>query len=128
VDVGTGCASEPRFDLHATIVDRDQLEVVTARWFVDYHPLTNYGFVREDDAAGNTQDFLRPLPAFAYVLRDFQGPDYPAHVVELVVTPGFKDLDLAADALPSRMPVSGRDTQVHRWIFRYVDAGGSCGG
>ncbi|MBI5066665.1 MAG: hypothetical protein HZB56_00380 [Deltaproteobacteria bacterium] len=125
VDVGKACATPPRFDLHATVVDRDQLEAVKARWFVDYHPATNFGIARQDDAAGNGQDFLRPLPSFAYVLQDGAG-EYPVHVVDLVVSNGFKDLDLSADALPNRMPVPGRDTQTFRWVFRYVDSGGSC--
>jgi len=126
IDVGKGCAAQPRFDLHATVVDRDQLEAVEARWFVDYHPAGNFGVARADAPAGNTQDFLRPLAPFGYVLPDWQGPGYPAHVVELVVSNGFKALDLAADALPNRMPVPGRDTQAFRWVFRYVDAGGNC--
>lgn len=127
VDVGKGCTAAPRFDLHATVVDADRLEPVKARWFVDYHPVTNFGIAREDDAAGNAQDFLRPLATFAYVLPDWQGLDFPAHVVELVVSNAFKDLNLSTDPLPNRMPPAGRDTQIFRWVFRYVDAGGSCG-
>ncbi len=123
VDVGKTCSAAPRFDLHATVVDRDQLEAVGARWFVDYHPVSNFGIARADVPSGNTQDFLRPLAAFSYVLPDWQGPVFPAHVVELVVSNGFKDLDLSADALPNRMPVTGRDTQTFRWVFRYTDAG-----
>jgi len=126
IDVGKGCAVPPRIELHATLVDRDQLEPVDARWFVDYQPVTNFGIARSDAPAGNTQDFLRPLAPFQYVLPDWQGPAYPMHVVELVVSNGFKPLDLASDALPNRMPVAGRDTQAFRWVFRYVDSGGSC--
>lgn len=126
VDVGKACAVQPRFDLHATVIDRDQLEPVEARWFVDYHPVANFGITDREEPAGNSNDFLRPLTPFTYVLRDWQGPDYPAHVVELVISNGFKSLDLTADALPNRMPVSGRDTQAFRWVFRYVDPGGTC--
>jgi len=126
IDVRKDCASAPVFTLRATLTDRDQLERVKARWFVDYQVPGNVGYLREDDPPGNDQDFQRPLPDFVYALP-VGGSDYGTHVVELVVSNGFKELYLPSDALPNRMPDSEHDTQTFRWVFRHVDSGGSCG-
>lgn len=127
IEVRKDCGAAPAFRLRATLTDRDQLERVEARWFADYQVPGNVGILRSDFPDGNGQDFLRPVPELVYSLPDGSGPVFGTHVVELVVSNGFKTLDLASDPLPNRMPVPDRDTQTFRWVFRYVDAGGSCG-
>lgn len=124
IDVRKDCTSAPVFTLRATLTDRDQQEAVEARWFVDYDPASNYGPVDRDFPAGNDQNFLRPVRDFPYALP--ADPSFAPHVVELVVSNDFKPRS-PTDALPNRMPTAEHDTQTFRWLFRYVDAGGSCG-
>lgn len=129
IDISKGCPAQPVFRLRATIVDADRSQPVEARWFQDYDPATNVGAVQIDNPAGSTRadDFTRPLRDRLFLPPDWQGPAFGVHVVELVVSNGFRPLgEDPLAAFPNRTTFPGYDTQVFRWVFRYVDAGGGC--
>lgn len=134
VRVPAGCPAAPTYDLGATLIDVDTIEVVQARWFVNYEPgdSSRYTPLNEADIPGanaNPPVTERTVPKFTF--RPYDG--FPTientgagsgrnagamHVVELVVSNGF---DPAANGfpatLPNRTPLPGFETQVYRWMF-----------
>jgi hypothetical protein len=146
VRVPAGCPSHPTFDLNATLIDVNTLEVVRARWFVNYDPkdLSFYPPKRENDIPGSNANppvTERTVPTFTFdpyaSIPTIEGTGGGSgqnqgamHVVELVVSNGF---DPGADpgdpvaALPYRTPLRGFETQVYRWMFYTACAPGAPG-
>ena len=127
VFVALGCpAPGARFALSATVEDVDTTEVVEARWFVDYDPLS--GFASKPQftepavpAPADPADPSRQLTPFAFEPYRY-GTLVPLHVVEVVVSNGFLP---AGDATspPNRAAIPGFITQAFRWVFQFVDPG-----
>jgi hypothetical protein len=128
IGVSRSCPGTPSFVLQAQVDDPDTVELVEARWFVDYDPTTNTGIQRIDTIPGTGDPALtvRPTPT-SYVFF-VPAPDAAntAHVVELVVSNGFAPAGTASLPLPNRTAADGFETQVFRWVFQHVDTGGSC--
>jgi hypothetical protein len=101
---------------------------VDARWFVDYRIPDNVGVADADQPppSGNASDPTRPVRDFVWSPLDYGTFASPVHVVELVVSNGFWPLNTPGLSLPNRSPQPNRETQVFRWVFRYVDSGGAC--
>jgi hypothetical protein len=145
IEVAPDClataGAEPSYVLHTELVDENTLEVVEARWFVDYLPGSQ---AREVPRASEliegppdglstvraVQDFtFRPYgfdpQGSAQAFRDGGG----IHVVELVVSNGFApepEPGQPALARPWRTPLPQFETQLLRWVFHYAPGGG-CG-
>ena len=125
VPLGKACTA-PSFTLSATVEDANTTEAVEARWFVDYDAVTNSGVAALDAQVQPLEpnDTLRPVTPFVYQPRPFQAdPTVPLHVVELVVSNGFRPIGDPAAPVPNRSPLDGFDTQVYRWVFEFDDAG-----
>jgi len=122
--VGTACPSGSSFTLSATVDDANTTEVVEARWFVDYDAQSNSGVAGLDPQVEPVQpdDTLRPVTPFVYVLPAFEAAA-PVHVVELVVSNGFRPIGDPAAPLPNRSPLDGFETEVYRWVFEFSDTG-----
>jgi hypothetical protein len=124
--VSTTCPAPPQFELQAAIEDLDTTEQVEARWFVDYDAPSNVGLIRAPDLIPGTDDpslTTRAVPSFLYS----PDPTATVHVVEVVVSNGFAPNASVAVPLPNRMPAEGFETQLYRWVFRFVDGAGRCG-
>lgn len=128
IDVSKTCTPPPRFTLHATLVDENLAEDVEARWFVDYQVPGNVGVQYGDHPAPSPSgsDPTRAVSDFVWEPLDYGTFLSPVHVVELVVSNGFWPLNHPGLALPNRTPQERFETQVFRWVFRYVDTGGLC--
>jgi hypothetical protein len=146
--VAPDCATTPTFSLFVSLVDENTLETVEARWFVDYDPAQStrvpYGgpvLIRgPEDGITTTRPVVpegSPVGAPSFVFEPY-GFDDPAfrtggglHVVELVVSNGFKGTSAEQLGLPRpwRTPEAQFETQVQRWVFHYAPAGagGACG-
>lgn len=129
IDVSKTCPSTPQFTLQAILVDENLVEAVEARWFVDYQVPGNVGLADFDEPAPSAggSDPARRVRDFVWSPLDYGTFLSPVHVVELVVSNGFWPLNRPGLALPNRTPQEGFETQVFRWVFRYVDPpGGQC--
>jgi hypothetical protein len=129
VDIQKSCPSQPRFSLSAVIADESTTEAVEARWFVDYDAASQTTssvaaseFPLPDPDPTNPHRALSP---FVFLPGDWQGAQ-ALHVVELVVSNGFYATTETGLPLPNRTPQPGYETQVFRWVFRFVDSGGAC--
>jgi hypothetical protein len=129
IAVSRACTATPTFVLQAQVDDPDTVEQVEARWFVDYDIATGaVGLAAPPQTLPGTGDpavTVRPTPAvYAYAVP---APDAAnaAHVVELVVSNGFAPAGVGVP-LPNRTAADGFETQVFRWVFQHVDAGGTC--
>lgn len=146
---------EPKYELSAQIHDTNNIEQVTARWFVNYSPaggalyVTPFGsdtiapdpnplvLVRtvppNDPITGAAKPWVfKPydhLPALGTVVPATP-PDARAgvlRVVELVVSNGFYPSASEPAGLPNRTPMPGFETQVYRWVFLTVpETTGNC--
>jgi hypothetical protein len=146
IRVPAGCTgAAPSWDLHASLVDTNVDEAVTARWFVDYDPTNSARCapaVPQSVIEGPGQQAQDPthraVPAYRFAPYDHSavlggGASASApgvvHVVELVVSNRF---DAAADDMALCVPGStapfafrtaARDgtvqfeTQTYRWVF-----------
>jgi hypothetical protein len=134
VRVPAGCTgTAPTYGLDAALIDVNTIEIVRARWFVNYDPTNSsrYRPTEQTDIPGlnvNPPVTERNVPTFSFNPYDFptiegtgsgSGQNAGAvQIVELVVSNGF---DPAADAgsvaLPYRTPLLGFETQVYRWMF-----------
>ena len=122
--VAPDCTGTAGFALSAFVSSPETAYPVEARWFVDYDPVTNAGAYALEQLAiggGNTTGTAR----FAY-LPPPQDAATPAHVVEVVISNGFRPLGDPEATLPNRSARAGFEVQVFRWVFQY-GAGGSCG-
>jgi hypothetical protein len=129
IDVSKVCSSTPQFTLQAILVDENLVEAVEARWFVDYQVPGNVGLADTSEPAPSPSgsDATRRVRDFIWSPLDYGTFLSPVHVVELVVSNGFWPLNHPGDPLPNRTPQTDRETQVFRWVFRYVDPpGGQC--
>jgi hypothetical protein len=138
VELGPGCAAPPAVTLTASAVYDDTTKPFDARWFVDYRPdrlLQARDQSRETiPVPANGIDLVRPITPWVFhpYLYD-PGADAAAqqafrdgggiHVVELVVSNGFQP-DPGPAARPWRSPDQNFETQVYRWVFRYVPGAG----
>lgn len=129
VRVPAGCAVKPTFDLHADLVDESLIDVVEARWFVNYDPDNQDRRTpvqtTQVPASDDPLVITRTVPTLTLVPYDFPSLDPNGadggtvgafRVVELVVSNGFDDAGDAA-ALPNRSPEDGFEIQYYRWIF-----------
>ncbi|HSM93109.1 MAG TPA: hypothetical protein VLT47_09490 [Anaeromyxobacteraceae bacterium] len=130
IRVPSACATEPTFELSASLVDENTAETVEARWFVDYvaeDPAHDISYQADRIEAPSQADPNRPvtsraIPPYRFSPYPFGATAGAVHVVELVVSNGF---DPAADMvpvdgapkLPNRTPLPGFETQVYRWVF-----------
>ncbi len=152
--VSPSCATSPAFSLFVSLVHEDTLEMVEARWFVDYDPARSTKVpyrtlfiegptdgititrpvVPKDSPPGTPSFVFEPYDFYDQAFRDGGG----LHVVELVVSNGFAAEPAFGQPplprpgrTPSFNPVTQvqYETQVHRWVFHYVPAaaGGACG-
>jgi hypothetical protein len=111
-----GC---PGVQLSASVDDVDTVELVEARWFVDYDPATAFGIADNDLPQALPPETRRPVRPFTFDVPPFD-PATPLHVVELVVSNGF-----APGTAPprNRAPLPGFEIQVFRWAFGYAATG-----
>jgi hypothetical protein len=123
------CPAAPQpFTVTATVADENFSEAVDYRWFVDYDPAVQPGYM---PLARGTLDpptaepfTLRPVkPDFVVRPADFT-PASGTHVLELVVSNGFDqrpDLEQGLLPLPYRTPLSDAqnryEVQSHKWVF-----------
>ncbi len=132
VPYDTACVGGALFSVQAEIIDDNTLDIVTARWFVDYDPTIQPRWSRLQEEislppAEATQT-LRTIAPF-----DFRPGQFPnvygsaLHVVELVVSNNFADVapEGGLPPLPNRTPAQGYETQVFRWVFQPT-TGGRC--
>jgi hypothetical protein len=130
VDVAKTCPAAPQFTLSASVSDENTIEAVEARWFVDYDAMSASGiqaFSFPEPDPADPSNPRRAVDPFIFAPVDWEGPGYALHVVELVVSNGFRVLGEPGLRLPNRTPQDGYETQVFRWVFRYVDPpGGLC--
>lgn len=144
VRVPTNCTSTaPTYDLAATLIDVNTIEVVRARWFINYDPSDSSRFtpIQQVDIPGvdaNPPVTTRSVPVFTF--RPYDG--FPTiggtgggsgrnvgavHVVELVVSNGFDpDASGPPAVLPNRTPLVGFETQGYRWMFLTVAESPGC--
>lgn len=131
VDLSPACPSPPVFPLSATLLDENRDDPVDARWFVNYRvPPDRIDPARVDASvppSPDVNDPLRALAPFPFAPLDYSAATTGQFVVELVASNGFYPIGTAGLAMPNRTPRPGHDTQVFRWVFRYVASGGSCG-
>lgn len=129
IDVSKTCPTTPTFTFKATLADENREEQVEARWFVDYLVPGNTGVQAFDNPqpSANAEDILRPVRDFLWTPGDYGTFAAPVHVVELVASNAFYALGTTGLPLPNRTPTPGGETQVFRWVLRYVDTGGRCG-
>jgi hypothetical protein len=142
VRVPASCSgAKPSYTLAAALVDNIEDESVTARWFVDYDPLSAATSRPEQEdivppaGDGAADPLRREVPSFAFVPYDYSptvgatssGPPYDdpnvVHVVELVVSNNFDPTGDPAGSgalLPYRSPATGFETQAFRWVFVLV--------
>ena len=124
--VATSCPGAVSFLLSALVSSPETTYPVEARWFVDYDPTDNagvYGLEALAIGGGTTTAVTR----FDFAPPTFDPASSTVHVVEVVISNGFRQLGDAEAPLPNRSARSGYETQVYRWVFQYVEAGGSCG-
>lgn len=127
VKVARDCAPGSSFALKATIQDDNTLEQVDARWFVDYAPDPYDARPYHSSVLPPPEDQSQVQRAVPPLTLVFPVPDAaPVHVVELVISNGFYALDDPAAPLPNRSAQPGYETQEFRWVFQYVDSGGTC--
>jgi hypothetical protein len=127
--VPAGCTStHPTYQLSATLDDPNTLELVQARWFVNYDAdlPARYNPAEEAPIPGTSGGLTtRTVPTWTFDAYGGYGTATdPAmgnptlngelQIVELVVSNGFDD---TATALPKRTPQVGFETQVYRWVF-----------
>jgi hypothetical protein len=136
VRVPAGCATHPAFNLDAMLIDVNTIEIVRARWFVNYDPANSSRYRPTDqaDIPGvnvNPPVTDRTVPTFVFAPYDFPTVDPTfggtggvagtVQLVELVVSNGFDpSADGVGAALPYRTPLAGFETQVYRWTFLTV--------
>lgn len=139
VDAGCPSTPTPAFTLSARLVDENTFEKVEARWFVDYDPtrssVTPIPPIQLIDGPADGVTIERMLDAFVFKPYTFDDPAFRAagglHVVELVVSNNFAP-ETPTPARPWRTPLKTAtqtfETQVYRWVFKYVPTGsGVCG-
>jgi hypothetical protein len=129
------CGPDPVFTLSARLVDDNTVEEVVARWFLDYQPsLPEQTPIWEDSIPPPEPTAIdprirdvpsRPFRAYNFSTAPAAGD---VHVVELVVSNGFAQEPATPPPgwRPYRMPATNFETQVFRWVLRYVP-GGACG-
>ncbi|BDG07657.1 hypothetical protein [Anaeromyxobacter paludicola] len=134
IRVRKDCPSSPRFTVQASVVDENVVEQVEARWFLDYDAGSSAGaaLLRPSDVLAppdpNETSTLtvRALPPLTVVLPPYDAAS-PAHVLEVVVSNGFYQSGQEPPGVPpNRSAQPGYEAQVFRWVFGYVDAGGTC--
>jgi len=126
VDVSRGCPAAPQIAFHATISEFDAAANPEVRWFVDYDPVDNFGTAFSESIpfpTGST-DTYRPVTPLPFEARRWQDPAVTVQVVELVVSNGF--VGGLGGPRPNRTPQTNHETQVFRWVVRYVSTGGAC--
>jgi hypothetical protein len=128
--------TDPIFTLSATLVDDNTTEEVVARWFLDYDPadLTHQVPIHEEQIppppTGTPDPRARDVEPYlfqAYLLTPAP-VDGDVHVIELVVSNGFAPEPTPPPPSgwrPYRTPATNFETQLFRWVFRYVP-GGAC--
>ena len=127
IDVSRTCPEAPQITFHATISEFDPSATPEVRWFVDYDPVSNSGIQGIPESPpyppGST-DTYRDVTPRLFTASRWQDPSVAVQVVELVTSNGF----LAGDGgpLPNRSPRPNQETQVFRWVIRYVATGGAC--
>jgi len=128
IDLSRGCAEAPRVEFRAIISEFDARATPEARWFIDYDPSTSYGVIKLESppAPADTGNPYRTLTPLVFHAVRWQDPAVPVQVVELVVSNGFAKLGDLTVALPNRSPQRDYETQVFRWLIRYVPSGGVC--
>jgi hypothetical protein len=141
--VDAACAAEPTFELSAVLIDENTYEVVEVRWFVDYDPsrastVTPISPIQFIDGPKDGATIERSLNPFLFkpygfdplgseqAFRDGGG----VHAVELVVSNNFAPEPVPPappNPRPWRTPLKTAtqtfETQVYRWVFRYVPSG-----
>jgi len=130
IDISRACPAAPRITFQATISEFDVSATPEARWFVDYDPVANSGVQAFDrpaapPGASDTYRSVAPFTPPALALR-WQDPTVGVQVVELVVSNGFLPPGDARATLPNRTPQPTHETQVFRWVIRYLTTGGVC--
>jgi len=139
VKVPASCPTPPVYELTAGLIDVNTIELVRARWFINYNPTdsSRYTPLQQDDIPGidaTPPVTERTVPP--YTFRPYDG--FPTiegtggnsgqnvgavHVLELVVSNGFDPAAVSPPAaLPNRTPLPGFETQLHRWVFLTVNA------
>jgi hypothetical protein len=78
-------------------------------------------FTEQSSASPSPSDIYRTLTAFVFAPLDYGPIAASPHVVELVASNGFYALGTPGLSLPNRTPLPGRETQVFRWVFQWVD-------
>jgi hypothetical protein len=134
--VDPDACTDPVFTLSAKLVDDNTVEAVDARWFLDYDPadLLRQRPIEEEQipppdagAIDPRERDVEPYLFQAYVLSPAPVAG-DVHVIELVVSNGFAPEPTPPPPpgwRPYRMPATNFETQVFRWVFRYVP-GGAC--
>jgi hypothetical protein len=131
LSVPAGCTGPaPTYTFGVRVLDNDNLDVVEARWFVDYQPLqTASNPVAQSFVPGNEDPAVlkRDVPPFTFLPYDLERPPVAGrtHVVELVVSNNFATPPETAP-LPWRSPTDGFETQVYRWVFELVAGTDGC--
>ncbi len=141
--VPAGCATAPTYDLNAQLIDVNTLELVVARWFVNYDPTNSsrYPPVQEQDILGSNANppvTERTVPTYTFHPYDFPAIPYTGitsgntagavEIVELVVSNGFDPTAVTNPPakLPYRTPLPGFETQLYRWMFFTVTPPAGC--
>ncbi len=130
VKVSTSCPQPPAFTVGATLIDDDNSEPVTARWFVDYTPDSDGSrMLASEDLPGSEEptQTTRALSPLTFSPADFGVAPGIAHVLEVVVSNGFYPPGTAGLPLPNRTPQPGFETQVFRWVFQFDPSSENCG-
>jgi hypothetical protein len=131
VRVPADCAVEPVISLTADLIDANTVELVEARWFVNYDPENqdrrrpHATQVPPDDDPLVIRRVVPPFPVepydYAPLTGAFGGAPGAVHVVELVVSNGFVPPEDEAEApVPNRSALPGYETQVYRWVLLTV--------
>jgi len=126
---------EPQYELSAMLEDSNNLEPVTARWFVNYDArYAEYNVVRSEETSvppttSDPLDITRTVAPWTFKPYQYFGPAGASgggvplpdpgvvRVVELVVSQNFAP---STTNFPNRAPVTGFKTQSHAWTFLSV--------
>ncbi len=142
IPVSIYCATKPQYELGATLYDANDVELVTALWFVDYDPSLASTTSPAGPAlntippATDPTDLTRPVTPWSFSPYDYPPTVGPAcakdtvidafhcagilHVVDLVVSNEFAASGVLVP-LPNRSPAPQHETQSYRWVFLLVD-------
>jgi len=130
--VPAGCTNAPQYALSAVLEDSNNLEPVSARWFVNYDARYGPYYAKQFEepnvppTTSDPLDITRTVTPWTFRPYSYPGPagvdagPVPlsdpgvVRVVELVVSQNF---DPAATDFPNRAPAAGFKTQSYAWTF-----------